>query len=810
MRILQIIESAAAGSGHQVLMSSRAMARRGVHLAIVYSDARADKRFLTALADLTAEFPETQVKMIRMRRPPHPSDLFALLALRQFAHQAGPFDVIHSHCTKAGFLARIAFPLSRRLHAYSPHAFLSMSPLNWRLGRALISSYERLMAGLTTTVIAVSSEEYDHALKIGIPPRKVEIVANGVDLEELNRHDWATERAKHRAALGLEHHQVCVGFLGRLAPQKDLPTLLRAFATVLKTARREALLILVGSGPNEPTLRRLATDLQIDKSVRWVRAVETPAIAAAFDIFALSSLYEGLPNSLLEAMALRLPCVVTKTGGAADLVRSGVNGFVVPVSDPGSLSIALSTLVDDAALRDEFGGASAALVEPFDIVHTTGVMLQTLAVRHRASAPPPMNPSADAETIPTGHLRILQFVESAATGVGRHVADLTQQLLDRGHEVHLIHSSTNMDSRFGAALGRLKPKCKTTAMAMHHNVHPGDAALILRLRKYLHDEGPFDVIHCHSSKAGVVGRLAAVGTGTAAIYTPHALYTMNPSISALRRKIAKGVEVILARSSARVIAVSEEEYRHARQIGIPENRLARVPNGVPVPRRNLDKARKALATGRREVRIGFVGRLVPQKAVDHLLKAFALMRANLPATAPTLLLIAGDGPLADPLRALSHSLGIEDSVKWLGDVNADHILSHLDVFAIPSDYEGFPYVILEAMLEGLPIVSTNVGGTAELVRTGVNGLVVPRRDVPAFANALAALAADADLRRRMGKASHGVVKEFSTERMATEIIGLYHAARQEPIEARVAQPPSRGGDAAECRTMTSNPGTRVV
>jgi glycosyltransferase involved in cell wall biosynthesis len=799
MRILQVIESTAAGSGHQVLLSSSALIRRGVELAIVYSNIRADSRFLDELANITSRFPETPVRMIRMRHLPHPSDLRAIFALRRFVRDTGPFDVIHSHCTKAGFISRMAFPLSRRLHAYSPHAFMSMNPRHSRPVKALIACYERLISVLTETVIAVSSEEYQHAARIGISPEKLALVANGIDLEQLYRNDWALERAKYREALSLRDDQVCVGFMGRLAPQKDLATLLHALTAVRKIAHNEVILTIVGDGPDEPMLRRLASDLHIGESVRWTGKVGCPNIAAAFDIFALSSLYEGLPNSLLEAMALGLPCVVTNTGGARDLVRSGINGFVVPVSDVGTLASALSSLVANAGMRDDFGRASRDIVASFDIARTTDVMFDTLAVRHNSvpiatrslcvgSNGITRRPLEDGETEPQVPLRILQLVESAATGVGRHVIDLTQELVDQGHHVHLIYSSSNIDARFESGLCHFAARCKATPMMMHHNIHVGDVALIRRLRRYMRKEGPFDVIHCHSSKAGLIGRLAAFGTGVPALYTPNALFTMNPTISPLRFGIARAIEVALAHCSACVIAVSKEEYDHARRLGIPTNRLAIVPNGVRRPRPCPDGVPRTPQGDPSTVRIGFIGRLAPQKAVDHLLKVLALMKGTPCGGIRPVLQIAGNGPLSEPLRAQCHALGLDDSVTWLGDVNGDVVLRQIDILAVPSDYEGFPYVMLEAMAAGLPIVSTDVGGATELVHPGLNGYVVPRRDASAFAGALARLAASPELRARMGDASYRIVQAFSIDQMANEIVALYHAAIQEQVGTRASHP----------------------
>ena len=278
------------------------------------------------------------------------------------------------------------------------------------------------------------------------------------------------------------------------------------------------------------------------------------------------------------------------------------------------------------------------------------------------------------------------------------------------------------------------------------------------LRRYLRREGPFDLLHCHSSKAGLLGRLAALGTGVRVCYTPNALYSMSPKLSAPLRTIASLVESSLARFTDCVIAVSQMEYQHARQIGIPEERLSLTPNGIdtvarrpsPADRRAL---RASLGIGEREVCLGFIGRIAPQKAIDHLLAAFAVLHREFPAALR--LVIVGEGALRPSLQSSCSAQGLDGAVAWLGECNGEEIMPAFDIFVLPSDFEGFPYVLLEALAAHLPIVSTEVGGASEAIEEGVNGFVVPRRDLTCMVDALRRLISNERLRLEMGEAAAG-------------------------------------------------------
>ena len=370
--VLQVIESSASGSGLQVLLSTRELLRRGLKIGLAYSHKRADARFLGFLREIRDEFPNFSACCLPMHHSPHPSDIQAARALRLFFRNAGPFDFVHSHSTKAGLIAHLAFPFSIERHLHTPHAFLSMNETLSPLARTAVRSYEFFMSTITRTTIVVSEVEYEHARSLGIEPGRIAFVPNGIDVNSIKGRATKENREFYRTKLRLgAQDDVCFGFLGRLVPQKALGSLLEAFAMLMKQCGTSAVLVIVGEGPEESKLRALARSLQIAENVRFFGPSQGPSVMTAFDVFVLSSLYEGMPMSLLEALALGLPCAVTRTGGANELVSDGFNGFVTPVGDTQELAGAMAKLLTSLELRQRFGSNSCGLAVNFDIERTT-------------------------------------------------------------------------------------------------------------------------------------------------------------------------------------------------------------------------------------------------------------------------------------------------------------------------------------------------------------------------------------------------------------------------------------------------------
>jgi glycosyltransferase involved in cell wall biosynthesis len=365
--------------------------------------------------------------------------------------------------------------------------------------------------------------------------------------------------------------------------------------------------------------------------------------------------------------------------------------------------------------------------------------------------------------------RVCLVAEAAGGGVGRHFLDLAGGLASCGVEVVAIYSPTRCDESFHARKATIVGP-HFVGLPLRRSIHPLDALDLSRLIGVIRRHGPFDLIHGHSSKGGALARLAAVYVGTPAVYTPHAFVTLDPTLSPLKRAIYGRIERWLARRTAAIIAVSHDEADHARTLGIDERRLHVVLNGIERPQflaRTAAREQLGLASG--DFCVGFVGRLSSQKAPELLVEAMPRLLAACPAARAV---IVGNGPLEEELRTRIAELGLTKQILLLGDRVAAEIMPAFDAFCLCSRYEGLPYVLLEALAAGLPIVATAVGGIAACVTEGENGFIVDSR-AAALAEALARLSGDVSLRSRLGEESRRRFTFVSPDRMVDETLAVY-------------------------------------
>lgn len=371
-------------------------------------------------------------------------------------------------------------------------------------------------------------------------------------------------------------------------------------------------------------------------------------------------------------------------------------------------------------------------------------------------------------------MKILVVVE-ASGGVGRHVLDLCEGLVERGLDVHLVFSPLRADGAFLERLDRV-PGITVGRIEMQRSIGPADGKTLLDLMRYIAQNGPFDVIHGHSSKAGALVRmLPPWSTRAPKVYTPHAFITMNPSVTGLRRSSFGLVERLLdSVGGSHLIAVSPEERDHALELGIAGRKVSLVINGVDI---DVSTAGEKRAAVRRElgledshVCIGFVGRLTYQKAPEILIKAYKTLRVANPNLR---LVMLGDGEELDKCRTLlGHEL-TDGTAHILAGCRGIDYMPAFDVFALPSRYEGMAYVHLEAAAFGLPIVTSAVAGATTVVSEGVNGFLAKAGDLEDFT---AALARGVEMVRERNCAEAGVGIP-SIAGMVDQVVSIYRQVR---------------------------------
>ncbi len=300
-----------------------------------------------------------------------------------------------------------------------------------------------------------------------------------------------------------------------------------------------------------------------------------------------------------------------------------------------------------------------------------------------------------------------------------------------------------------------------------------DPGFFLRLRDFV-AQGGFDVMHCFSITAELWGALALASIAPAR--RPALLSSIRNTYDwehPLRRRI----KAFAARRSWRVVANSQAGARGAAQaMGLEPRRLPVIYNGVEsddVTQADAARLRETLGIDAGVPVVLFVGRLVEHKDVPTLLRATARLRER-----GVCVLLAGDGPLAPALQVDIDRLGLHGRVRLLGQRDDTAALMRLsDMVVLPSVSEGLSNVIIEAMMQGLPVIASRVGGNVELVGHDATGLLFEAGDDAALAECMARLLDDPALRARLGAAAgRRAMRDFSVRGMVDAYSSLYRDA----------------------------------
>ena len=291
-----------------------------------------------------------RTETLGLTRAPRPSDA---KRLAEIFERERP-DVVHAVMYQAIQLARMA-----KKRSSWPFKLVASPRVNYRSRSLMTLLVDRWLKDRDDLLIAECEASRRFLLRrLGYKPAKVITIRNGVDLA-----GWPPskiDRQKKRMELRLGAADVLVGAIGRLDRQKGFSTLIEAMAR-LKSAPLRC--VILGDGPEHARLQALIRRHHLERTT-WLLGEkgDIPSWLSAFDLYCLPSLWEGLPNSLLEAMALGLPVAASAVDGVPEAVTSGKDGILVPPAKPAALASALKMLCDDPAQRASFGAAAKATV----------------------------------------------------------------------------------------------------------------------------------------------------------------------------------------------------------------------------------------------------------------------------------------------------------------------------------------------------------------------------------------------------------------------------------------------------------------
>ncbi len=358
-------------------------------------------------------------------------------------------------------------------------------------------------------------------------------------------------------------------------------------------------------------------------------------------------------------------------------------------------------------------------------------------------------------------MRLIFLITRADTIAGAqvHVLELVKMLSASGHDVLVVTGARGL---FTETLEELAIPTHTCDV-LQREINPlKDWQALVTLRQIIKQFRP-DLLAAHSSKAGILGRLASKLSSIPCVFTAHG-WAFTGGVAQPTRTIYQVLERLLEPLARQIICVSEYDRQIALKAGMKASRIMAIRNGMP----DIPPELRADAGASHPVRIVSVARFDVPKDYASLLQACQ--------TIPDIQLdLVGDGPQLAAMKDLAQSLGMTDRVNFLGfRKDVSNILAKAQIFTLISNWEGFPLTTLEAMRAGLPVVVSDVGGAGEAVIEGETGYCIPRGNVLALRQRLSELVADSHLRHEIGQAARKRYEtEFTFEHMFQQTLAVY-------------------------------------
>lgn len=535
-----------------------------------------------------------------------------------------------------------------------------------------------------------------------------------------------------------------VGMVAQLRPEKNHRELLLAIQMLLREGC-PVRLRLIGSGSEYPRLRALARSLGIERQVEFLgeQGDVRPALAW-MDVFVLtSSRVETFSNAALEAMAMAKPVILTRVGGAQEMVTDGHDGFTYPSGEPARLAELLKCLAKNPEERRRLGENARRTVE---LRFSFARMVRDFEELLKQGAITP----AGGKTAQRSRRSIVVLATEAGGSGGVAAVISGYQKASLQEQWAMEHIVTHCDGSVG---------CKLAT---------GGRALFRYLSMLLHRQ--VAVAHVHTASRMSFLRKSIFIVLSKAFGIPVIVHLHGAEFDRFYRDEVGAVTRFAIRAvlrSADKVIVLSDYWRQFMSRVVDADRVVTISNAVALPQPGRDTPRS------RRVAVLFLGRIGDRKGFFDLLEAVARLVRN---GHDIELLAAGDGEVARAAAEVSR-LGIASRVHLLGWLNGpakEDAMRRADVFCLPSYAEGLPMALLEAMSVGMPVITSPVGGVPEAVSDQEVGYLVPPGDVDALEAALRRLVTDPGLRQKMGAAARRRIEtRFSLQAMQEKLEVVY-------------------------------------
>ena len=370
--------------------------------------------------------------------------------------------------------------------------------------------------------------------------------------------------------------------------------------------------------------------------------------------------------------------------------------------------------------------------------------------------------------LPGEPLRILHATRAPVGGIFRHILDVANGQIERGHQVGIITDSLTGGDRADAALAEIAPRLALGShrIAIHREPHLTDPLVWMNLQKLVKQARP-DVLHGHGAKAGAFVRMRPSSKTTIRVYTPHGGSLHYPLSTAKGKFYATLERALMGRTDLFLFESAFARDTYARNIGKPDALVRCVFNGVnsdefdPVP----------LADDATD--LAYVGEFRHIKGADLLVDAVAKLRAD---GRPVTLTLGGDGEETKALKEQIARLGLESAVHFIGHVKARYGFSKGKLLVVPSRGDSMPYVVIEAAAAGIPMIAANVGGIPEVFAEQLDALFTPDH-IGAMAEAIATALNNLDATHTRAQIlRERIAQHFSQDAMVEGVLAGYRDA----------------------------------
>ncbi|MCK5215603.1 MAG: glycosyltransferase [Candidatus Omnitrophica bacterium] len=641
-------------------------------------------------------------------------------------------DIVHSHNVGAWIYASVAALLARKKTIHTEHSNVFRDQPK----RIMI---EKMLSWFTDKIICDSNKVRDFLIdKQGIAANKTQVIFNGIDLDYYGQtHDLNKIKEK----LNINDADFVIGCVARLAPVKGHDSMLTAFCKVCAQAKNIKLL-LVGDGELIEELKVLAERLRISSRVIFTgERRDIPQLLGVMNAFILTSMSEGFPLSILEAMAAKLPIIATRVGGVPEVVGHNQTGLICEKGNIEEISEAILFMANNQSDAAKMGARGYQRVknnynvenmkDEYEEVYS-GVMGMPIEKKERRPKILVLTNVFPCEDMPNvGHYIRNQIQELRYYSDIRIVMGLPHDIMKARGEIQLSQ---------GTIWDNVKLFVTQYATLKKIGVLFSGQSYIHATKKIvagIYRDFPFDMIisywtYPEGLAANYYGRKYNV---------PVLLRPRGSDINIFAKyKLLKNKIVNVLKRSDKIIPVSEHLMRSIQDLGVPDEKVAFIRNAVEHDKFHpLEKyiCRQALSLDPDEKMILYIGNLYPVKGIEYLMDALKIMderneRAHV--------YIIGNGhllPLVEKtMKALRHV-----KLHPVGTVEHKDLnvwINAADVLCLPSIHEGCPNVVLEALTCGTPVVATNVGGIPELITCDDLGIMVPEKDAEELAKALRA------------------------------------------------------------------------